>query len=219
MKSIKILGDVHGKFLHYLRFVDNCEYSVQIGDFGFGYSILNGINSDKHKLFFGNHDNQNCFDIPHNLGHYGTYTLNGVVFFFIRGAFSIDYKYRQNHELQTGQKIWWENEELSYKQMQDCLVLYTETKPDIVLSHSYPTSVARDIGNPNVLRSFGFNPLTFKTNTQTLLQCCLEEWQPKTWIFGHFHRYYNKYFGRTNFTCLPELGYGDLYENGNFIYQ
>ena len=128
---LTFIGDVHGKYKEYLNKITEKEYSIQLGDFGFDYSCLKHVDTTKHKILLGNHDNYD--NIPkHSLGDFGVYELLGLKIFYIRGAYSIDKKYR------IVGRSWWENEELNYTQCNDCIQLYKNTKPDMVISHDAP---------------------------------------------------------------------------------
>jgi len=202
-KGFTIIGDVHGKVNPYLEIVNSCDYSLQIGDLGDynTYAELNRqyLDSLKHRYFRGNHDDT-MYSANGHLGPYGKETLNGVDFFFISGAFSIDRKYR------TSGLDWWPNEELSYAQMQFALDAYKAYKPSLMFSHDCPGLVSRKVGNPDILRSFGFDPHTFTNNTQELLSACFSFYQPKVWVFGHYHVPFDKVINGTRFICLPTLG-------------
>ena len=200
---MRIIGDVHQKYKQYRKVARGAEYSIQIGDMGFHYSLH--INKDNHKFFGGNHDNYRIYDLsPHQIGHWGTYTHGGVKFFFIRGAFSID----------KGMRIkdvsWWEEEQLNRGDALQAFDAYVVAKPDLVLTHSCPQVIAQQIGKPHVLRMFGYDPSTFSTATQTLLQNCFEAHQPTKWVFGHMHRNWTMDLNGTNFQCLNELEYLDV---------
>jgi hypothetical protein len=180
---------------------------------GFDYGLLDrarkhyGMSDDDHKFFGGNHDNYTRYSIvPFALGDWGSYELGGVKFFYIRGAFSIDKKWRQAQP----QKCWWEEEQLTVDQANRCAYDYAQARPDLVITHGCPTDIAEQIGNPSVLRGFGFDPETFTTPTQKLLQACLEIHQPEHWYFGHFHQDINLIHKGTKFHCLDELSYTDV---------
>ncbi len=205
MNEIAIIGDVHGETNKYMKLLDRHKYTVQVGDLGFNYNCLRHRDPECHKFFQGNHDNYNAVRPPHCLGDYGVRELNGIKFFFIRGAFSIDWRYRVEHEMKTGQKAWWKEEQLTHSQMQKCFEAYEEAKPDFVISHSCPVSVGRRIGNKSILREFGFDPDTFTTYTQELLQACFDIHQPKLWTFGHFHKPHRLTEKGTVFRCVPTL--------------
>jgi hypothetical protein len=207
MKKIRVISDVHGERRKYLALANNCEYSVQLGDLDFDYEFLNELDPDKHKFFPGNHSNYDkCFAYPHCLGDYGPVELNGVKFFFVRGGFSIDWAYRTRHYQFTGEKIMWAKEQLSLEQMEGCLALYKEVKPDFVISHEGPTCASKKFGNSKILKEFGYDPETFTTNTQELLQAMFDYHQPKRWIMGHLHVNRMATIGNTKFNCLPILG-------------
>lgn len=202
MKQIRLIGDSHGENQHYLKIAKKSEYSVQLGDLAFDYEFMKRLDSDKHKVILGNHDNYDIRDFPHNLGDFGTYTLNGISFFFIRGGFSIDFAYRLRHEQSTGIKSFWVEEELSLPRMAECLELYKVVKPEFVISHEPTREIAKLTGNEDILREFGFNPTTFTTNTGELLSACFSFYKPKLWVYGHMHKNYDKIIDRTQFIGL-----------------
>ena len=195
------IGDVHGLIDSYIRLTRKYEHTVQIGDMGFNYQrICDEVNPAHHRFFGGNHDNYDMIDIiPHNLGDFGKKTLNGTDFFFVRGAFSIDVAYRQPHV------SWWPNEELSNEQLKTCLEMYQLIKPDLVLTHEAPSAVIDIIGNPSVLRGFGFDPDTFESRTQHYLQAMLDAHKPSMWLFGHHHQDVEVTYKGCEFICLNEL--------------
>lgn len=216
--NVRIIGDVHGKYDRYIALTEECEYSIQIGDMGFDYKPLNVIDSNKHKFIPGNHDN---YDIYHECPHvlttsdgnrdYGVAELNGFNFFFVRGGFSIDYKYRQTMYFSgRAEKSYWIEEELTNQQMEGCLELYKQTLPKVVLSHECPRSISKQVGNDDLLLNFGFDPKRFTTKTSELLEAMFKIHQPKFWYFGHYHVQRQLYENGTVFICLPELGYYDI---------
>ncbi len=214
MKKIRIVSDIHNLPLQYLNVVHNADYSVQLGDLATNYDFLNEVDSAKHKFFGGNHDNYDIISsCPNNIGNYGEYELNGVPFFFIRGAFSIDWAYSVRHEQLTGKKIAWREEELSQPEMYDCFEWYKRAKPDFVLSHDCPRTISNIIGNKDVLRNFGHDPDRFTTNTSELLEACFQAHQPKLWIFGHYHKKKQVNLNGTRFICLHDSGYCDVNSN------
>ena len=216
--TLRIIGDAHGKYGQYCEVAKGARHSLQLGDMGFDYVLLDtarkhySLSDDKHKFFGGNHDNYDCYSnrklVPFALGHWGSYKLGGVKFFYIRGAFSIDKKWRQYSE----PKSWWKEEQLTTEQANRCVYDYAQAKPDLVITHGCPTDIAEQIGNPGVLRDFGFDPDTFSTPTQKLLQTCLEIHQPEHWYFGHFHVDINLIHKGTKFHCLNELSFVDIKE-------
>jgi hypothetical protein len=137
-----------------------------------------------HRFFKGNHDGYNVTD-SHELGDYG---FCGLYTFFVRGAYSIDKLYR------TVGVDWFENEELSFRQMSLAIEEYGKSKPRIMLSHDCPQSVCEEL--------FGY---TDKPITRQGLQIMLDIHKPDLWVFGHHHISKNIRIGSTDFVCLKEL--------------
>jgi len=193
--SITILADVHGKYkrMHkIIREKDRHEYIVQIGDLGFDYSTLDNVDSNKFKIVGGNHENYDkIIHIPHYLGDYGYETLNGISFYFYRGAYSIDRQYR------TIGIDYWSNEENNIETFMQARELYRGVKPDIVLTHDAPESIVYQMLSPN--------QRMYQNITNWALQELFSIHQPKLWIFGHHHQSKTIMYGDTKFICLAEL--------------
>lgn len=202
MNSFWCIGDLHGKHQEYLKLTEKYPYTCQIGDFGFSYGILNHVNPTKHKIFCGNHDNVNkSLEWPHFLGDSGPYNLNGVDFFFIRGADSIDKQYR------VPGVSWWANEELNYSQSIKCIDQYLEAKPDIVLAHDFPNHIIPKLFNPN--------PRFAPSHTQKLLEELINIHKPCIYVGGHWHCSRDEVIDGTRFICLNELEVKEILPQGN----
>jgi predicted phosphodiesterase len=201
---LKILGDVHGQMEPYIYMASQAEYSICLGDVGFQqeYNQLAKLDPTRHRIILGNHDDPTK-PPPHSLGDFGVYTIPGFGnIFFVRGAFSIDVDYR------TPGRDWFPEEELNRQQMEDCLKLYQEVKPDFVLTHDAPLSVISCMGLPNL-------PSCFKLGNQRtprLLDMMFNSHEPKQWYFGHFHRNWEAEIRGTNFRCIDILNYVDFFE-------
>lgn len=197
MKIMRIIGDVHGHYQSYLNIVKECEYSVQLGDFGFDYSILNSIDSQYHKVLAGNHDNYDKVgNFPHFLGDFGITTLNNIRFGYIRGALSVDRMYR------IPSVSWWENEELEYDDGNKCVEFFRNNPVDIMLSHDCPHSIV-----PFVIT----NPYkVLSSTTNRLLEFILYDVRPIQWFFGHHHHTWSSTIDGCYFRCLNELEFVDL---------
>jgi len=193
--SITLIGDVHGKYKHYheiLREKDRHPYTIQLGDFGFNYETLKNVDPTKHKIIGGNHDNYSSInDSPNYLGNCGYSCLNGVKFFYYRGAYSID---RANRTIGID---WWEDEQVTIDQFMKARKLYREVKPDIVLTHDCPDEVS--------LRILDRNQRKYENLTGWALQELFNIHQPKIWRFGHYHKSWNLNISGTDFKCLNEL--------------
>ena len=217
--TVRITGDVHGMVAKYADMIldSEVEYSIQVGDMGFNYSDLEILDHKCHKFFGGNHDNYHIYkDCPHALGNYGAKRLGDLEYYFIRGAFSIDKKYRLERERKLGVISWWGTEQLSKSQREKAFDSYAKAKPSVMMTHTCPSSISKLIGSPGCLKAFGFDPDTFETGTQNILQKCFDYHKPDVWIFGHFHRTIDFHYRGTRFICLGELRHID-YKDGEFI--
>ena len=135
--KIRIIGDVHGKFHAYKEIIKDVEYSIQLGDFGFAkewYSLVtHKVDSKRHKIIPGNHDDYKGIREQYTFGKgYGEIDFHGFKFFFVRGAWSIDWSYR------VAGVSWWEEEQLSYSTLMDAMNEYEKIKPDIMITHECP---------------------------------------------------------------------------------
>jgi predicted phosphohydrolase len=214
MTKIRIISDCHGKYdrLFPLLNSDEADYIIQLGDMGYDYSFLDSVPSDYLRILRGNHDHHiNYTKYKHFLPDYGYHTLGNFNFFNVCGAFSIDWKLRQKYYF-SGKwpQTWFPEEELSVSQLEKAVELYSAIRPSIMLTHEAPRSIAKIIGNPDILRDFGYDPKTFTTRTSEALECMLETHKPKLWCFGHYHRDFDVVINGTRFICKEELGFTDL---------
>lgn len=211
--KLRIVGDCHGKYQKHLDLIKEAEYSIQLGDYGFNCSYLNSVCPIHHKILAGNHDNYEEKDgkfilqTPHFLGDFGVYTVPDYGdFFFIRGGYSIDWKYRKEG------RDWWPKEQLSYAQGMEALKLYEAVKPDFVISHECPASMI-----PNIIAGIGrsqvrfFNGVELRPSmTANLLDSMWELHKPSYWVHGHHHFDYEKTINGTKFIGVGELKIYDL---------
>ncbi len=209
--NITLIGDIHGKYNEYHKIVSKSEYSLCLGDFGFGKTWGNlhnsNLNSSNHKVIPGNHENYDtCMNSPYCLGDYGASTLNDIEFYFIRGGISIDRAYRIGEELSGSPKTYWSQEELSFSQMLDCIEDYKTNHQNIILSHVPPASII-DFIHPNgnsILQRYKFHE-GFRESTSLLGDELLKIRAPDLWVFGHHHKKFDQTINGTRFICLPEL--------------
>ncbi|NBT57242.1 hypothetical protein EBT16_00500 [bacterium] len=189
---LTVIGDVHGQYDRYVKIARKRDFTVQIGDLGFKYGCLGNLDPDCHKIVAGNHDQYDIInEYPHYLGDYGNCSLGGVDFFFYRGAYSIDRQHR------TIGIDWWEQEQVGIDQFMKARELYRDTKPDIVLTHDCPESIALMLLEPgqNICQNM----------TGWALQELFNIHQPKMWRFAHWHRSWRQTIEGTDFRCLNEL--------------
>jgi hypothetical protein len=190
--NFRIIGDVHGHYERYHLLLRKAKFTLQIGDFGFDYSTLASVDSERHRIIGGNHDNYDeVGKCPNFLGNYGVHSVPGFGdLFFVRGAFSID-----RHQRIEGLD-WWPEEELPMRTCYDALEEYMLIQPDFVVTHACPTTIV-----PHVTASLHIKP----ARTCQLLEQMFAFHQPKRWVFGHYHRSWSKTIDGTSFTCLDEL--------------
>lgn len=221
---LQIIGDVHGRHQLFCKAAKKSEYSVCVGDVGFEYSYLEKhLDPSRHVCVSGNHDNYTrkiceacegdncahcdgkgyvyCHQSKHFLKDYGIHQIPDFEpIFYVRGAWSIDQKYR------VPGVSWWEDEEIPYQRMLKALEMYKEVKPDFMVTHTVPFSIM-----PTVPFERLFGNELHKPRTETLLDEMYEFHQPKTWLFGHFHVDWDRVMihpqtGKgTRFICLDEL--------------
>lgn len=205
--TVLIVGDIHGKIPAYINILKtkvrkSQEFfkSIQIGDFGHKKDFKRRnrkveqsrlLKNEHHVFFGGNHDDYDNLPEFH-LGDFGEvpFLENS---FFVRGARSPD---EGNRVMGMEDRNWWPEEELNWKQSNECANRYEEAKPKVVLSHDGP-SVATDDMFPT---KEGIN-----SNTTKLLDNLFEIHQPDLWIFGHWHRDRYLEVENTSFFCLDEL--------------
>lgn len=199
-----LIGDCHGKFAGLKTIIKQCreEYPnepiIQLGDFGLGFGLLEPENLGPNFYFIrGNHDNPAiCQKHPNYLGDWGQkYFPNGESVFFVSGAYSVDYEWR------TPGYTWWPDEELPESEYDRIWELYTQHKPDIVLSHDCPR-----IAYQKTIEASGRWPKDKPNRTSDfLLQKCFAIHPPKIWAYGHHHIATKFKIENTEFWCLNEL--------------
>lgn len=216
MSIVRIIGDVHGKVHAYLERIKEVEYSIQLGDFGFAKEwaklVTFKVNPNHHKIIPGNHDDyrgiKNFYTFGEDYG-YAKWKVGGGMnpqwfeFFMVRGAYSIDQKYR------TPGVSWWEEEEISYNELQKAIDQYQIAQPEVVLTHDCP-------GGEDGVSSQMFNLFKGKlfselkpNRTATALEEMFNIHKPKLWIFGHWHETKIQEIQGTTFVALDELDYVD----------
>lgn len=199
--KIKFVGDIH---CNYKEFLALCHPDlmaiIQVGDFGFGPKWLQLEDSplpENTWFIRGNHDDPSmCKQHPQYLGDYGVKTFGNVKIGFLGGAYSIDYKYREE-----GISIW-HDEEQSLVELQVGIDLIAAEKPQIIVTHECPTRI--------LCKMLNERQKPINTRTGQALDALLSLHAPKLWVYGHHHEsweheYGNTLSGNTKFVCLEEL--------------
>jgi Icc-related predicted phosphoesterase len=190
---ILIIGDVHGKVSQYRKLLKryNPEYSFQLGDFGFQKEYDHYM---KHcvytnKIIGGNHDYYPYYEeFKHSFRNWEYYNFDDLKIMTIRGAESVD------KHLRTEGIDWFKEEEMSYQEQLRCYDDYCDNKPDIVLSHTAPRSVVKELFD-----------IDTKSTTSQMMEHMLQSHRPLLWVFGHFHKSVQRVIEGTEFICLDEL--------------
>lgn len=207
---IRFIGDVHGRFRQYRNIIRNCPESIQVGDMGVGFRGLRGgeikelsnppfdaMSQGNHRFIRGNHDN------PQSCSNHPFWVADGEVLYdkiyCLGGASSIDRRWR------TEGLDWWADEELPQHRLDVEVESFGELKPDIVVTHECPESIANQI-----LGIFNQQKIADYSRTRLALEQMLYKHQPKLWIFGHWHKTMTFKSGDTVFKCLGELDFEDI---------
>jgi len=193
------IGDIHGKWRSYFKLIKKLPKSIQVGDCGFGFSNRKSPRAPwamNHRFIRGNHDDPKEANAhPNCLGDYGV-TKDGI--FFVAGGYSIDVDWRKANQHLYPTPIWWKDEEIAESEFEKILKLYEINRPRIVVSHDCPSEV-RDI-LPAVKGKLYRN-----RTSDGLLSAMFKAYQPKFWIFGHYHEAFDSIINGTRFVCLAEL--------------
>jgi len=151
----------------------------------------------RHLFIRGNHDSPGaCRSHPRWVAD-GT-TVDGM--YCLGGAVSIDRVCR------TEGFDWWADEECSYADLERMIDEYAAIKPEIVITHDYPESIA-DL----MLCHLGRRKFEeYGSRTRQALERMFHLHQPRQWFFGHWHTSLQFKSGRTMFRCLNELEAADV---------
>lgn len=197
---IRFIGDIHANFKRYMDIVNDFDGdTIQVGDFGVGFAPVPELEL-RHRFIRGNHDNPVlCRDqnMPWSLNYIPDGMWNTNDMFFVGGALSID------QHLRTDGLNWWRDEELSYGEFTKILADYSDLKPDVMVTHDCPESIAKQLFD-------GQGKIFLPSITRNALQAALEIHEPKLWIFGHWHQSVDVTINNTRFICLNELEYKDI---------
>lgn len=215
MSTIRFIGDVHGKFGRYKRILEESPHpTIQVGDMGVGFRNVGtgGWSSNPpydqmaaggHRFERGNHDNPEVC-AKHTQWIPDGHTENGMM--FVGGALSIDRAYRIEGY------SWWPDEELPEGRLAELVMEFVNYRPKIMVTHECPEVIAeRIVGRIPKLDggTWKMDP-RFRSRTRIAFQRMAELYQPKLWIFGHWHVPFDEVVGGTRFVCLPELAFMDV---------
>lgn len=216
MSTIRFIGDVHGKFGRYKRILEESPHpTIQVGDMGVGFRNratgawssnppYDQMAAGTHRFIRGNHDSPEVC-AKHTQYIADGHTESGMM--FVGGALSIDRAYR------TEGYSWWSDEELPEGRLAELVMEFVNYRPKIMVAHECPEVIAeRIVGRmPDLQRGGGIKlDPRFASRTRVAFQRMAELYQPKLWIFGHWHVPFDEVVGGTRFVCLPELAFMDV---------
>lgn len=206
---LRFVGDVHGDYRPFLKLCEGADNILQVGDLGFDYKPLKGLDPTRVRAIGGNHEFYgpglgNWRNCPIFLDDYGIHQIEGVPdIFYVRGAWSIDGQIRQRAGHPAS---WWPDEELSEEVLQRAELAYDEARPSVMVSHECPFSIVRYVTNPLFCLNFGYPPGSIRTSTSLALQRMWKSHKPDLWVFGHYHKYFDQTLEGTRFVCLNQIG-------------
>lgn len=215
MKSIVLIGDIHGMFF---RFIDSCQrfqhqntYLIHVGDFGVGFkgfkydAPLNALSKylvENNNILFvvrGNHDNPSWFKNPTNLWQnivflpdYSELNLLDKKILTVGGAVSVD------RNIRTEGNDYWKDEIFHFDphfkyQTYDLVVTHSRTSyADVFKNYD---NISHYLAEDDKL----LEDLMFETKQ---LDALYEVTKPKTWVFGHFHYSSSTHYEQTHFKGL-----------------
>ena len=202
MKSIRFIGDVHGNWKRYKKIINECDTSIQVGDFGVGFSDHSNppydhMKKGDHKFIRGNHDNPNVCQMHPFWIQDGAMIHDKI--FCIGGAKSID------AHMRTEGLNWWTDEELSYKQFLKLCDDYEKLKPSVVVAHEMPESLTYIVCSKCNLTKYDDASIT-----RQFLDNILEIHKPDLFIHGHWHVDHHTIYNGVDYIGLGELNFVDL---------
>lgn len=207
------IGDVHGKYRSYKNIMKSFENTVQVGDMGVGFKRkrtfdpsgseffpnppYHYMKKGNHRFIRGNHDNPSVCK-KHTQCISDGHVENDMM--FIGGAVSIDKAFRKEGF------DWWEDEELSTKELNLLVDKFIDVKPRIMISHCAPDFLSVELA---WAANRGYK-LDFPSRTQQAFDSMFFHHRPKLWLFGHWHVDFDYLYGGTRFMCLDELSIIDI---------
>ena len=213
-KLTRIIGDIHGEWeLYHQTATDainfgGCERTIQVGDFGVGFSgpywhdRADEFHWDgTHRFIRGNHDD------PARCKKMAGWIQDGLIeddVMFIGGAWSIDQAFR------TEGVSWWADEELSMEQLYRMIEIYDQVRPRVMITHDAPLDVTTEMFIQSGLALFKNSAKAIPTRTGMAFNTMLDIHQPDEWYFGHWHHSMQYKYGRTMFQCLGIHDYVDV---------
>lgn len=201
--KLRLIGDVHGRVGDYLELTKECDFSIQVGDLSYDWSVLEKVDPTKHKIIPGNHDAWPRLEQykAWTLYPFGLYTVGSWETFYLAGAYSIDRGLRiKNYD-------WFPEEELPFTELYKAYRLYMYLKPKILIAHELAPEAITVLG----LKGMRLDPpFQLRSTTQQTLQMMIDAHRPEQCYGGHWHVDGSKNKDGCYFRCLAECSYKDI---------
>lgn len=202
---VRIIWDIHWATDKYLGIIKYSDESIQVGDFWFKKQHRwheRNVDAKFHKVLFWNHDDTRFLNKDHSLWDFGHRQLpSWFKFFVIRWA--------ECAPMDKAARIEWKDyfrdEELSIPQGNECVEMFREIKPDVVITHECPEFLIP------YLKEWD----SYSNRTTQLLQACFESHKPKLWIHWHHHVNYIGDHSWCRFVTLWINKFLDIYPDSN----
>lgn len=173
------IGDVHGQYGRYFQLCKKYRQTIQLGDLGSNYSMIESNLPISHKFIWGNHDYLYEAEACKNFIPDGT-TVRDMM--FIGGADHFVHKER----LKKTPGLDWVNIRDKYEQ----------ARPRIMVTHDCPSTAGR------LMDRWGdYIPDRFSSFFDELFQIH----QPEYWVFGHWHQSRSFLADGCRFRCVDIL--------------
>ncbi|AXH72579.1 MAG: phosphoesterase [Caudoviricetes sp.] len=190
---MRFIGDIHAKYEQYAHIKNQSEKSLQVGDFGWGFSpVPDNLFNENDRYILGNHDHpQLGRENKHHLESGNEW--EGI--FPVNGAMSTD------KHLRISGRDWWPEEEHTTDEFYKICDMWENSRCDILVAHDCPSDISH-IFNSHHSRD--------RSKTKDMLSSLIYIRKPKIMIFGHHHVPVDELHDNVRYICLPELGYIDL---------
>lgn len=230
--QVLIVGDVHGQLerlaahLAAVRDGLGIEAAIQVGDFGFDERAMRAARAPYPVPVYvidGNHEDHRWLHRALASGETEAWRSDLRLFYqarpsvariggstvgFIGGALHVDRPQRHNRAQGLPNYIL-------RRQADEASLLFDEARPDLIVSHSCPSSIGIGLTGPDALQggvidhivSAGFDPGPRDDCGEAELSRIWRalRHRPKAWVFGHHHQQHAVCIGQTRFVCVGDL--------------
>lgn len=217
-RTIMFVGDVHGRFHHLLKLIDQYQPDgvVVCGDFGFwkdnkaGDIMIHQNVEFPVPVYFvaGNHEDHDRLDqLIEQCGYQQPIYVGSNVYFIPTGCVFELFGYSiagagGGYSIDRGLRIphvsWFEQEEFDAHHFAR---FPRDRHVDIVVAHSCPNSIVDRVAKTCHIAKKNI----YCRRTEELLEHVRTLYNPSMWIFGHWHGSGRYRVGKTNFYLLDML--------------